>query len=143
MATINDDMHSVNLVTPFISSHAYYGYVPCRTIQETQRSYVVERNDAGHSAGDRHCFTPMETDDEYCYNTTSSRLNNHCVIPETYPRRNCRLEVIDSQRRCRQQSDISRKNQKRSYSDDEAGRNMKKFREGSRELLIFNIIFSG
>ncbi|KAK2584746.1 hypothetical protein KPH14_007077 [Odynerus spinipes] len=127
----------------YVSSSAYYGYVPLST-RENMFDRVNECNSddsVPNSASNHYIYgSAMETDDDdgYDYSAASCRLNNHYVIPEASLRgryevdnrqqQNC-LSSAEQQQAVLGADTTRRRNRKRSNSDSAPARELKKFRE--------------
>lgn len=136
-------------VVSYVSSNAYYGYVPpCKT--ENELGDVLERGNgfAESTMLVPRCIydTAMETDDDgYEYSTATRRLNNHCVIPEAALRNrfeiNCRRQEQQQQHQASYDSDtLRRRNRKRCSSDLDTARELKKFREEAVVTAAFTMV---
>lgn len=153
MAVASDALYNSRMAS-YVSSSAYYGYVPlCTRENMLNRVNECNSNDSVPSTANNHYVygSAMETDDDdgYDYSAASCRLNNHYVIPEASLRG--RYEINDrEQQNClpsaQQQQAVQgadttrRRNRKRSNSDSGPARELKKLREEAVVTAAFTMV---
>ncbi|XP_024939868.1 uncharacterized protein LOC107266641 isoform X2 [Cephus cinctus] len=153
MAVVGDAVYNLmNGVPLYVSSNAYYGYVPPSSRASAPQDFnyqheAGQRNDFSHKGATRnHCGygLAMETDADSYENSEGARcINNPCVIPEV-PRRLTvghredghehlreRRTIHDAASRCR--------NRKRNSDDLALFAPMKKFREDPLALATLEV----
>ncbi|KAG7206909.1 hypothetical protein KM043_000802 [Ampulex compressa] len=146
MAVVSDAVFSARSpAVSYVSSNAYYGYVPpCR--KQNQPDYCFEISDIGDSSAINHCVhgSAMETDDDGCDNSrTSRRLNNHCVIAEATARNRLEIDQREQQNQQLMTCDTGtqhRRNRKRCSTDLAPARELKKFREEAVVTAAFTVV---
>ncbi|XP_043668563.1 uncharacterized protein LOC122629314 isoform X1 [Vespula pensylvanica] len=141
MAVASDALYNARMAS-YVSSSAYYGYVPLCT-RENMFDHINECNSdsSAPSIASNHFGSAMETDDDgYDYSAASCRLNNHYVIPEASLRRwhevdnrqqyHC-LSPTEQQQAVHGADTTRRRNRKRSNNDSGSTIELKKCRKGS------------
>ncbi|KAL2727737.1 hypothetical protein V1477_017013 [Vespula maculifrons] len=157
MAVASDALYNARMAS-YVSSSAYYGYVPLCT-RENMFDHINECNSdsSAPSIASNHFGSAMETDDDgYDYSAASCRLNNHYVIPEASLRRwhevdnrqqyHC-LSPTEQQQAVHGADTTRRRNRKRSNNDSGSTIELKKCRKGrkviysweSRAMRIFAV----
>lgn len=153
MAVASDALYNARMAS-YVSSSAYYGYVPLCT-RENMFDRVNECNsdDSVPSTANNHYVygSAMETDEDdgYDYSAASCRLNNHYVIPEATLRgryevdnrqqHNC-LSPPEQQQEVQGADTTRRRNRKRSNSDSGPARELKKFCEEAVVTAAFTMV---
>lgn len=147
MAVASDALYNARMAS-YVSSSAYYGYVPLCT-RENMFDHINECNSdsSAPSIASNHFGSAMETDDDgYDYSAASCRLNNHYVIPEASLRRwhevdnrqqyHC-LSPTEQQQAVHGADTTRRRNRKRSNNDSGSTIELKKCR---KEAAAFTMV---